>query len=544
VPIQRSRAPQVVFQPRAYRHIQRGIDDIVSAVRPTLGPCPRLVAIARQPSTNAPELLDSGGIIARRIAELPNRDENAGAMLVRHLLWRIYEQVGDGTVTAAVIFQAVYKRSVPYIVAGGSPMRMRRYLERGAQLIHDELAGMVRHVQGQEQLARIAESICHERELAELLGEIFDIIGEHGQVELRSSPGRGLDREYVEGMHWAGGLLSRELAVDVVRMRVDLESVGILISDLDINDPLQLVPVIEMALQAGLRSLVIVANRLSDRAIGLLVANRDAGAFQAMAVKAPGLRADDQAAALEDLAVLTGGRRLLRAAGDQLGHIRIADLGRARRAWANKDHFGIVGGKGDPRGLRQHVASLRATYAAVEDPQARKLQRQRLGRLCGGAATLWVGGATESDITIRKDVAERAAEALRGAIAGGVLPGAGVALLACRPALWRALEQSDEPDERAAYRVLLDALSAPIHTIASNAGYDAGMVMANLAQVGSGYGLDARSGQVVDVVHAGILDVATTQQMAIYSAIETAALALTIDVLVTRAQPEMKAANP
>ncbi len=263
-----------------------------------------------------------------------------------------------------------------------------------------------------------------------------------------------------------------------------------------------------------------------------------------MAVKAPGLRADDQAAALEDLAVLTGGRRLLRAAGDQLGHIRIADLGRARRAWANKDHFGIVGGKGDPRGLRQHVASLRATYAAVEDPQARKLQRQRLGRLCGGAATLWVGGATESDITIRKDVAERAAEALRGAIAGGVLPGAGVALLACRPALWRALEQSDEPDERAAYRVLLDALSAPIHTIASNAGYDAGMVMANLAQVGSGYGLDARSGQVVDVVHAGILDVATTQQMAIYSAIETAALALTIDVLVTRAQPEMKAANP
>jgi chaperonin GroEL len=198
VPIQRSRAPQVVFQPRTYGRIQGGIDDIVGAVRPTLGPCPRLVAIARQSSANAPELLDSGGIIARRIAELPNRDENAGAMLVRHLLWRIYEQVGDGTVTAAVIFHAVYNQSVPYIVAGGSPMRMRRYLERGAQLIRDELAGMVRHVEGQEQLARIAESICHERELAGLLGEIFDIIGEHGQVESRSSPGRGLDREYVE----------------------------------------------------------------------------------------------------------------------------------------------------------------------------------------------------------------------------------------------------------------------------------------------------------------------------------------------------------
>jgi len=544
VPIQRSQAPQVVFQPQIYRRFQRGIDDIVSAVRPTLGPCPRLVASARQSSTNTPELLDSGGIIARRITELPNRDENAGAMLVRHLLWRIYEQVGDGTATAAVIFQAVYKQSVPYIIAGGSPMLMRRYLERGAQLIRDELAGMVRHVEGREQLARIAESICHERELAELLGEIFDIIGEHGQVEIRSSAGRGLDREYVEGMHWAGGLLSREMVIDAVRMRVDLESVGILISDLDIDDPLQLVPVIEMALQAGIRSLVIVANRLSDRAIGLLVANRDAGAFQVMAVKAPGLRADEQAAALEDLAVLTGGRRLLRAAGDQLGRVRIADLGRARRAWANKDHFGIVGGKGDPHELRRHVACLRAAYAVVEDPRACKLHRQRLGRLCGGAATLWVGGATESDITIRKDLAGRAAEALRGAIAGGVLPGAGVALLACRPALRRALEQSDAPDERAAYRVLLDAISAPIHTIASNAGYDARAVMTDLAQAGCGYGFDALSGQIVDAAHAGILDVAATQQMAICSAIDAAALALTIDVLVHRAQPEMRAANP
>jgi chaperonin GroEL len=263
-----------------------------------------------------------------------------------------------------------------------------------------------------------------------------------------------------------------------------------------------------------------------------------------MAVKAPGLRADEQAAALEDLAVLTGGRRLLRAAGDQLGRVGIADLGRARRAWANKDHFGIVGGKGDPRGLRRQIASLRAAHAATQEPQARKLLRQRLGRLCGGAATLWVGGATESDITIRKDVAERAAAALRGAIAGGVLPGAGVALLACQPALRRAFERSSEPDERAAYRVLLDGISAPIRAIASNAGYDAGTVIADLAQASSGYGLDARSGQVVDVACAGILDVATTQQTAIYSAISAAALALTIDVLVYRTQPEVRAANP
>jgi chaperonin GroEL len=242
--------------------------------------------------------------------------------------------------------------------------------------------------------------------------------------------------------------------------------------------------------------------------------------------------------------VLTGGRRLLRAAGDQLGRARIADLGRARRAWANKDHFGIVGGKGDPHGLRRHVLSLRAAYAAAEDPQSRQRHRQRLGRLCGGAATLWVGGATASDIAIRKDAAERAAEALRGAIAVGVLPGAGVALLACRPALRRVLEQSDEPDERAAYRVLLDATSAPIHAIAANAGYDAHTVIGDLAQVGSGYGFDARVGQVVDVAHAGILDVATTQQMAICSAIDAAALVLTIDVLVRRAQPEIRAAHP
>lgn len=529
---------RVVFQPAAYRGIQKGINRIANALRPTLGPLPRTVAVERLPRDKTPELLDDGGVIARRIIELPNRDEDVGAMFIRHVLWRLHEKAGDGTATAAVLFQSVYNQGVRYVVAGGNAMALRHYLEKAMRVVLDELAGMAVHLEGKEKLACIAETICHDPPLAKMLGEIFDIIGEYGQLEIRSGRSRELEREYVEGMYWKGGVLSRQMITDHTSLKTEMENVAILISDLEIEDPRQLMPVIEPVMQAGIRSLLIIAGKLSDSAISLLLtASRDPAKFKTIAVKSPGMTTGDRAASLEDLAILTGGHLLARAAGYTLRGVKIRDLGRARRVWADRTYFGIIGGKGNPRALRKHIVSLRAAFRRADDPDVRKKLQERIGKLMGGSAVLWMGGATELEINARKELAQRAADALRGAITDGVLPGGGVSLLACRPALQEMLDQSTDPDERAAYRILIKALEEPIRTILTNAGHDASEVMAEIRQADAGYGFDVRSGEIVDMAKAGVFDAASVQKAAVHSAVASAALALTIDVLIHRKTP-------
>ncbi|MBI1881523.1 MAG: hypothetical protein HYR94_25360, partial [Chloroflexi bacterium] len=360
----RRQTPGVVFQPEAYHGMQRGINQMVAAIRPTLGPLPRLVAIERNSPGKTPEMLDNGAVIARRILELPDRDANMGAMFIRHILWRVHEKVGDGTTTTALLFQTLYNEGLRYVVAGGNPMQLRHHLEAGMQLILEELNRLAVAVEGKEQLAQVAESICYDPPLAKLLGEIFDIVGEYGQVEIRAGHSRGLEREYVEGMYWNSGLFSREMMADPIRRRTDMHDSAILISDLDLEEPRQLLPLLESVLQAGIRSLMIVARKLSDRAIALLLsASREPEKFRVIAVKTPGLASPDQAATLEDLAILTGGRPVVSAAGDTLNQVKIDDLGRARRVWADHNYLGIVGGKGHPRALRAHIATLRSAFA-------------------------------------------------------------------------------------------------------------------------------------------------------------------------------------
>lgn len=534
----KSQTQRVVFQPTAYQAFQRGINQMVEVVRPTLGPFPRIVAIERMPREKMPELLDDGGVIARRILQLPDRDEDMGAMFVRHLLWRMHEKVGDGTATAAVMFQSIYNQGMRYIVAGGNAMRLRHYLQAGLRVILDELAGLAFRVEGKEEIAQVAESICYDPPLAKMLGEIFDIIGEYGRLEIRSGRSRELEREYVEGMYWEAGVLSRRMVTDPTRLRTEMENAAILISDVEVEDPRQLIPVIEMAMRAEIHSLLIIAGKLSDNAINLLLAaSRDPAKFQAVAVKAPGVAMGDRAAALEDLAILTGGRPFASAAGYTLRQVKLQDLGRVRRVWADHAHFGIIGGKAAPRVLRQHIASLRAAFAHSDDADARKKLRERIGKLMGGSATLWVGGTSELEINARKELAQRASDALRGAIMEGVLPGGGVSLLACRPALQHVLDQSADPDQRAAYRILIKALEEPLRTIIANAGYDASEIMAEIKQAGAGFGFDARAGHVADVAQAGIFDAASVQCEAVRSAVAGAALALTVDVLIHHKTP-------
>ena len=530
---------RVVFQPAAYRGMQRGINQMVEAIRPTLGPLPRVVAVDRIADDKMPELLDNGGVIARRIIELPDRDADMGAMFVRQVLWRVHEQAGDGTATTAVLFQSVYNQGVRYIVSGGNAMQLRCYLEEGLRLILDELSGMTIPVAGKEKLAQVAETICYDPSLAKMLGEIFDIIGQYGRLDIRSGRSRGLEREYVEGMYWEGGVLSREMITDHAKLRTEMQNVAILISDLALEDPNQVVPVLETVSRTGNRALLIVASKLSDSVTALLLsANRNPDKFQIIAAKTSGLTSTDQAEAMEDLGVLTGGRLLVKVAGDTLSGFKLEDLGRARRAWADRNYFGIVGGKGDPRALRVHIANLRAAFGRATEAHARKTLQERIGKLLGGSATLWVGGATELEIEARKELAERTANALRGAVREGVVPGGGVSLLACRPALQRRLDQSTDSDERAAYRVLIKAMEAPIRAILTNAGYDASEIMAEVKLAGAGHGFDVRSRQVTDMAQVGIWDAAAVLKAAVHGAVAGAALALTTDVLVHHKEPK------
>ncbi len=266
--------PGVVFQPRSQRGMQRGINQIVEAVRPTLGPRPRIVAVENVFREKKPEFLDKGGLIARRIIQLPDRDADMGAMLVRHAVWRVHEEVGDATATAAVMFQTVYNRGLQYVAAGGNAVHLRRYLEAGLHEILQELDNRTLPVTGKERLARLAESLCFDASLAKLLGEIFDIVGEYGQVEIRRGHGREYERQYVEGMYWSSKILSPRMLTDQIKLRTDLTNTAILISDLELEDPRPVMQVLDQVMQRDIRSLLIVANKLSDSVIALLLSAR------------------------------------------------------------------------------------------------------------------------------------------------------------------------------------------------------------------------------------------------------------------------------
>ena len=222
--------------------MQRGINQIAEAIRPTLGPWPRIVAIDRIFDNKMPELLDNGGLIARRIIQLADRHEDVGAMFIRDVLWRLHDQAGDGTATAVVLFQSIFNQGVHYLTSGGNAMRLKVALEKGMVAILNHLTSMTVEISGKEKLAQVAESICYEPAMAKLFGEIFDIIGEHGRLEIRAGRGREFEREYVEGMYWERGLVTREMIADHSRLRTELENAAILISDLEINEPQRALP--------------------------------------------------------------------------------------------------------------------------------------------------------------------------------------------------------------------------------------------------------------------------------------------------------------
>ena len=545
---------RLVFQPDASLSLQRGINLIVEAIRPTLGPIPRAVAVSQASADKAPELLDKGGLIARRISDLPDRDADMGAMLLRQMLWQLYEDCGDGTATAAVIFQSVYNEGLKYIAAGGNAMGLRQCLDESLDVALASLAEMKRPVAGREQLAQLAECICHDRELAEKLGEIFDFIGEHGQLDVRRGHTRAIERDYMKGMYWKRGAVSRAMLRGGKEPdRIVMNAAAILLSDLDIENPEDLLPVINMLMRSGAKSLLLVGEKFSEAVINLILNNKKPDKFRIVAVKTPGETDDQRRAHLSDMAVITGAIPLFKAAGNTLAaaverpkelegddptkHSRPSYFGRAKQVWVERTMFGLVSDREDQEELTEHLADLLELVEYAADKDAEGFLRERIGKILGGVAILRIGDALPARMDSRIAIAKETAKSLRHALRDGVLPGGGVALLACRDALEGTLDPDEDSARRAARRILLRALEEPLRAICYNGGFDSAKA-AELEGRPRGHGIDIRSGAIVDALAAGIIDVASVLEAALRGAVKGAALALTIDVLLHHAQPQ------
>ncbi len=471
-PRPKPRKPGIVFQPRVYHDLKQGIDLIADVLRPTLGPLPRMVAIDRITANQSPEILDDGGTIVRRIIQVKGRSVDVGAMLLRHLTWRMNKTVGDGSVTMAVMLQSLITQGIRYIVTqGGNSMLLRLGLERNLEKVSTALRAKALPVTGSDELAGMARGLCQgDDEMAAMLGEIMDIVGHEGFIEVQSGSRVKLEREYVEGTYWdSSGWFSSIFETDPENHRALMEDPSILISDFSVKSASEFVPLLEMALKAKINNLVIIGVQMPDESMGLFSRNRQSKTINVLAVRTPRLIQTERTALMEDIAVLTGGRVFHDPARETLADVHIEDLGHARIAWANSTYFGVIGGKGDARLLRQYVSQLRESVS-LADPDRRDELTKRLGRLIGGSAILKVGGKTESEIEVRKAVAQRAILALRNAAESGVVLGGGTALLQCQTALATSADGESEED-KAVRRILSRALEEPLRAIAANAGF-------------------------------------------------------------------------
>lgn len=503
----------------------------MAAIRPTLGPLPRAVAVQRPDRALTPELLDDGAIIARRILALPNPAEDVGAMHLRGFLWRIHERAGDGTATAATLFGALLANGRRMLVAGVDAQQLRPQLEAVGELVRGDLRAQARHRDDRAHHIDLARAISHDDELAELLGDIFDVSGEFGTIAVLPSNRRDSWREFVQGSYWEGGARSNVHLGDQIRLRSDLLEPALLLSNLAIDDPADLLPALEAALASNARGLVVISDSISERAVALLMANSRPN-FPIVAVKPPGFGEAGRRAALDDLATLTGGRVFWSEAGDRLDRLQPADLGRARIAWATMQHVGIVAGQGDALAIRRRVEELERRYDDAVDNEERDKIQARLGSYHGVAATLWVGGDSDLGSKNRQETAKRAIAVLRRALRDGSVPGGGAALLRCQAALRDRLASACDETERAALRIVADALDAPLRAILTNCGHEPAPVLARLNGAGDGMGFDARSGVIVDARAAGIVDPLAVVTAATVGAIRSVALALTIDAIV------------
>src|SRR5829696_2487770 len=526
-------AKDLIFDESARRQLKSGIDQLANAVRVTLGPRGRNVAIDKK--WGPPTVTHDGVTVAKEI-ELENAFQNMGAQMLKQAATKTNDVAGDGTTTSTILAQAMVTEGLRNVTAGANPMLIKRGIERATDAAVAEIKRLAVPVKGREDLERIATISANDPEIGKLFAEAMEKVGKDGVITVEESKTLKLEIEYTEGMQFDRGYISPYFITNTERMIAEVEEPYILITEKKISAVNDLLPVLEQLVQTGRKEFVIIAEDVDGEALGTLVVNKLRGILNVLAIKAPGF-GDRRKEMLRDLAILTGGEVISDELGKKLENTTIEDLGRARRVSSNKDETTIVEGHGTEDAIKGRINQIRAQMEETTSDYDREKLQERLAKLSGGVAVVKVGAATEVELKEKKARVEDALQATRAAIEEGVVPGGGLALLAAA----RALDGLKlEPDMQVGVEIFKRALEEPTRQLANNAGLEGSVIVQELRvrqQQDPNVGFNVMSETYGNLIEMGIIDPAKVTRSAVENAASVAAIILTTEALVTE-RPE------
>jgi chaperonin GroEL len=519
------------FNEEARRALERGVNKVANAVRVTLGPKGRNVVLDRKWGT--PIITKDGVTVAKEI-ELSDPWENMGAQLCREVASKTNDVAGDGTTTATVLAQALVNEGMRYVAAGGNPIALKRGIDKAVAKAVETIKQHAIPVTEREQIEYVATIAGNDPEIGKMIAEAMDKVGKDGVITIEESKGTQTTLEIVEGMQFDRGYISPYFITDPERMEAVLEDALILIHEKKISSAQDLLPVLERVAQAR-RPLLIIAEDVDGDALATLVVNKLRGVLQCAAVKAPGF-GERRKAMLEDIAILTGGRFISEDLGIKLENVTLDMLGQAKKVVIGKEETTIIEGAGSPEAVTGRINQIKRLIETTESSYDREKLQERLAKLSGGVAVIKVGAATETELKEKKHRFEDALSATRAAVEEGIVPGGGKIFLLAQAALDGI---GDDDDERTGVAIVKRALEEPLRQIAENAGLEGSVIVEKVKALGTHEGLDARTGEFVDLVKSGIIDPAKVSRAALENAASIAGLVLTTEAMVAE-KPEKK----
>jgi len=516
---------ELKYSGEARKALELGVDAVANAVKVTLGPKGRYVVLDKK--FGAPTITNDGVTIAREI-EVEDVFQNQGAQLVREVATATNDVAGDGTTTATVLAQAIVRNGLKNVTAGANPLGLKRGIETTVDQIVENIRKLAKPVQGKEQIARVATISAGDESIGDVIADAIEKVGKDGVVNVEEGQTFGMDLEFTEGMQFDKGYVSPYMVTDQERMEAVLEDPYILIANQKISSVRDVLPVLEQVIQSG-RPILIIAEDVDGEALATLVVNKLRGTFTGVAVKAPGF-GDRRKRMLEDIAILTGGEVITEEMGLKLENTQLSQLGRARRVVVTKDNSTIVDGAGDSDAIKGRINQIKAEVENTDSDFDREKLQERLAKLSGGVAVVKVGAATETEMKEKKHRVEDALQATRAALEEGIVPGGGVALL--QAAAGVNADAIEDEDERTGARIILRSLEEPLRQIAENAGLEGSVVVADVRKAKKGFGLNAATGEIVDLVAAGVIDPAMVTRSALQNAASIAKNILTTEAIV------------
>jgi len=526
----------IAFNEEARRGLERGMNVLADAVKVTLGPRGRNVVLEKK--WGAPTITNDGVSIAKEI-ELDDPWEKIGADLVKEVAKKTDDVAGDGTTTATVLAQAMVREGLRNVAAGSNPMSLKRGIEKAVSAISDELLKMAKPVETKEQISATASISAADTTIGNMIAEAMDKVGKEGVITVEESNTFGLELELTEGMRFDKGYISAYFVTDTDRMETVMEDAYILIANSKITNIKDLVPVLEKVMQTG-KPLMIIAEDVEGEALSTLVVNKIRGTFKSVAVKAPGF-GDRRKAMLQDIAILTGATVISEEVGLKLDQTTLELLGTARKVVIAKEETTIVEGGGDADQIKGRVNQIRAEIEKSDSDYDREKLQERLAKLAGGVAVIKAGAATEVELKERKHRIEDAVRNAKAAVEEGIVAGGGVALLQASKIAFGKLKLTG--DEATGGKIVEYAVESPLKQIAINAGLEGGVIVEKVRSLETGFGLNAATGEYVDMIKSGIIDPAKVTRSALQNAASIAALFLTTEAVIAD-KPEPKSAAP